>query len=511
MPKHAGRANRRSAKPLARLGAAARVGTVATAGASPALQRSLARSVSRGLPAGAAAAVLLGSAALLAGPAAWAVTPLETYFGPGLPLDSYFPQGVPGTTTEPGVTVRSRVRPEYDTPPIQVGAFEIKPQFDEQAGYDSNVVGGSYDGKGSSELQSGGSVAFNSNYSRDNFGITAGINDTRYFDVPRMSHTDYNVSAGGGLDIGRDVLYGSVSYLSSYEEPYDIGSSGTSIIQLNKPLNFTDTDFRVSYTSTLGRIILTPNVDYQLINFSTGNFTNLPINDIEAFNQTLRDFNVLQGGVVARYEFAPQRDAVLVVNGNYDHYVHGQKPGFGIVDSTGATVLAGLDYQLTGATTVRALAGYQERFFSGNNVGNQGAPIGEADVIWNPTGLTTVTAQYARTIEDATTNSVTGFTYDRLNLVVDHELYRDLLLQANGRFEHAIYQGSSFTQTNFGGGAGATYLINRYLQLALSYEFIEHDGSGGTGNIGFLGTLTSINTNGNFGEHQVLLHLRVGL
>ncbi len=484
MPKHANRAGRTAASRLAgsvaaTMGMARRTGVVALSS--------------------------LG----LAGGTAYAVPPLNTYYGPGLPVDNYFPEGIPGSQDEPGVTVRTRLRPEYDTQGVQAGAFVIRPSFEEEAGYNTNVVGGSIDGKGSSELRSSASGSVNSNYNEDNFGLTANVNDVRYWDVPRMSHTDYNVSFGGGLNLGRDVLYLSVSYQNANEEPYDIGTQGSSIVQLNKPLNFSDTDFRVSYSTEFGRFTVKPNVDYQLIRFASGDFTGITTDEARAFDQRLRDSNILQGGVVARYEFQPQRDAVLVLNGNYNNYIRGgNQADIGVVNSTGVTVLTGLDYQLSGATTLRALVGYQQRFFNGNT-SNQGAPIGELQAIWNPTGLTTVTAAYARTIEDATTDTVTGYTYDRLKLVVDHELYRNILLQASGLLEAANYQGSSLEQTNVGFGLGATYLVNRNIQLALSYNFIDHLNSSG-----FINPVVAQQLGGvsdSFSQHIILLRFRFGL
>ena len=445
---------------------------------------------------------------LLAAPA-YAVTPLSTYFGPGLPLDNYFPEGVPGTAVEPGVTVRTRERPQYNSAGIRVGAFIIHPGFDETAGYDSNVVGGTINGKGSSELTSSANVSLNSNYNEDNFGFTGSVSNAEYWDVPRLNNTNYNVSFGGGLNLGRDVLYGSVSYQDSHELPYDIGTNGSTIIQLNKPLSFTDTDFRFSYSSEFGRVMLQPNVDYQLLRFSSGNFIGVPAGAERSFDQRLRNSNVLQGGVVARYEFQPQRDAIVVLNGNYNDYTSGNQPGIGVVNSTGATILVGLDYELSGATTVRALVGYQQRFFEGNTVSNQGAPIGELDFIWNPTGLTTVTAAYSRRIEDATTDTVTGYTFDNLSVVVDHELYRNILLQANANLQAAAYQGSSLSQTNYGAGAGVTYLVNRNIQLALSYRFLEHTSSNGAINEEF--TRTFGNVPNSFGEHTVLLRFKFGI
>ena len=488
MPKHANRRVRGAAERHARRFAAKRTGAVRLPGAL---------------------CGALSSLCILAGPAA-AVTPLSTYFGPGLPLNNYFPQGVPGSADQPGVTVLTRERPEYDTPVIREGAFTIRPNIDEAFGYDSNVVGGAINGKGSSQLSSGGGVSVNTDASRYSLGVTAGVNNVEYWDVSRLSHTDYNASLGGSYNFGRDVGYASVSYQNANELPYDIGTNGSAIIQLNKPLNFSDTDFRASYSTEFGRFTVQPNVDYQLLRFARGDFLGVPAGAANAFDQTQRDSNVLQGGTVIRYEFQPERDAVLVVNGNYDSYTHGNQPNIGVVASTGATVLAGLDYQISGATTVRALGGYQQRFFEGHGTPNQGAPIGEFDVIWNPTGLTTVTAAYARTIEDATTDTVTGYTFDNLSLTVDHELYRNILLEANALLRSAGYQNSNLQQQNYGGGAGVTYLVNRHIQLALSYQFTEH-----TSSSGFVDPVFARQFGGNvpnsFAEHSILLHLRFGI
>lgn len=436
---------------------------------------------------------------------AHAVTPLNTYLGPGLPLNDYFPDGIPGQADEPGVTVLTRSRPEYDPLGIRVGSFMIRPTEDEEIGYNSNVVGGLVNPKASSELTSSAGVTVNSDWSRNNIGLSAGVTNDTYFDLPRFNQTGYNASIGGGLNLGRDTLNGSISYLNAYENPYDIGAFGQGTqTQLSAPLNFTDTDFRVSYDTSFGRITITPNVDYQLFRFASGDFLTyndgiITNNNISGggLNQRLRDRNVLQGGFIARYEFSHGRDILVVINGNYDHYSNNPPANIGAVDNTGATALAGIDYEVNGVITVRALVGYQQRFFNGNQYGNQGAPIGEANVTWNPTGLTTLRLAYSRTIEDATTDSVTGYTYDRFSGIVDHELYRNILLQGNVHVEKANYQGSNASQTNYGGGGGVTYLMNRNVQLSLSYDFTEQDSTGLGG--------------GSFGRHEVFLHAKFGI
>src|ERR1700693_2842098 len=64
-------------------------------------------------------------------------------------LPSYFPAGVPGYGEAPGVTVASRLRPDFDPPGVRVGSFLLHPQWAEGLGYDSNVFGSSGGGPGS--------------------------------------------------------------------------------------------------------------------------------------------------------------------------------------------------------------------------------------------------------------------------------------------------------------------------------------------------------------------------
>ena len=83
---------------------------------------------------------------------------------------------------------------------------------------------------------------------------------------------------------------------------------------------------------------------------------------------------------------------------------------------------------------------------------------------------------------------------DRVSAIVDHELYRNILLQASVHLDKANYQDSNNQQTIYGGALGVTYLINRNIQTALSYQYIQHDDTGSS-----------------FGQSIVLLNVKFGL
>jgi hypothetical protein len=57
-------------------------------------------------------------------------------------LTSLFPEGVPGFDNAQGVTVQSRLRPDFTPLGLRAGNFRAWPTLDETIGYDSNVLPG---------------------------------------------------------------------------------------------------------------------------------------------------------------------------------------------------------------------------------------------------------------------------------------------------------------------------------------------------------------------------------
>ena len=71
-----------------------------------------------------------------------------------------------------GVTVLSRARPLYKEPGIRAGSFIIRPQLNEQFGYDSNPIGLS-SSPGSWLLRTSPSIGVNSDWSRNSLGANS--------------------------------------------------------------------------------------------------------------------------------------------------------------------------------------------------------------------------------------------------------------------------------------------------------------------------------------------------
>lgn len=396
-------------------------------------------------------------------------------------VESYFPTGVPGFDRDQGVTVLSRLRPLYQEPGVRLGAYTVNARLDESVGYDSNILG--VDGGPSSGfVKTSPSVSANSNWSRNRFGISASADNYSYFSAPQQNYTNYNVSVGGGYTIGRHDLDIGYSHFRQHTLGTDIGAVATTT-----PLPYDVDAVRTAYTIEAGRFSFVPNVDVRLFQFGNAAIIGQPT------DQSFRDRTVLLGGVTTRYSLSDQRSILLVLQGINSHYIRPQNQ---LVSNNSKSflALAGIDYQATGLWRYRLLGGVEVRAFQSSVYGTRTAPIAEANVIYTPTGLTTLTGFVRRQIEDVQTDGTAGYTFTTTGLVVDHELQRNVLLQGRGTFQAAEYFQSTGTTTSYTVGGGVNWLVNRRLRLSADYDFTQQSGPGSTTVIGTQVATTPLNT-----------------
>jgi hypothetical protein len=382
----------------------------------------------------------------------------------GAGLSEIFAEGVPGFGTAPGVTVRSRARPDSETAPIHAGNLRVKPSIEETIGYDDNVLSGQ-NRRGSWLTTTGGSILIGSDRSRHAFGAYFSATDTHYAEQPRQSRTDGSVSVGGALDIGRDRLTLGLAHLSLHEDRSELNALAS-----DRPVAFRIDDARLSYTTSFDRLTVTPEVEISAWHYGDttvlGQFT----------RQAYRDRTMLRGGTAFRYEFAPLRNLVFVTRALSQRYP-APLPGQASPNSTGYQALLGVDYDEDSVWRARLLVGGETRQFAAPRYRSHTAMIAEGELTWNPTGMTTVRALVTRTIEDAAQEGVSGFTYTAGKLGLDHELLRNVLFATSvGLRQASFLQGGQ--QTGASAGIGLTWLFNRYAMVSATYDLNTVHGSG---------------------------------
>ncbi len=391
---------------------------------------------------------------------------------PGVPvspqlLDNYLPSNLYGYDATPGVTVPSRIQPEYVPPGINAGGVNIHPQLNETFGYDDNVLGTSRK-KGSAVASTAASIQAATDWTGNNLMLSLSADDVRYLDLPAQSFTNWIVGGGWSYDIGRDKLTVGLTHFNLNQIPTGIDSAG-----LTEPVPYRIDEARVSYKAVASRWTFVPVVDFSAIRFDD---QNLPASPVQGTSLTSR--NVTTASLSTFYEFAPQRSAVLVLRGTYAGYLSGAPRR----DYTDGEVLVGLDYNTEAAFRYRFLVGYERRTFESSTFATHAAPIVEGTVIWTPTDLTTVTGSVLRRIEDSNEDTFVGYTFTQGRLTVDHELKRNVLLQGRAAVETADYLQSGTEQTIYTAGATATWLLGRNLSVSAIYDFVVNRQDVGTFN-----------------------------
>ena len=407
-------------------------------------------------------------------------------------LNNYFVSGIPGYGTQLGTTVLSRARPEYDPLGIRVGDFIIRPEVDESVGYNSNIIG-QVPAQGSFTEETSASLNFASDWARDSLGGAFNVTNLQVPGLPSQSTTSWSMALGGTYQIGNDTLTLAASHLTAFILPYSLD-----VVSFNKPgvlyfapIPYSVNDVRVSYNTVHGNFSIQPAFDFTNVSFGTTQYFGLNGFTVPAAvggfvlgqpeDLGYLNHNTYTGSITARYEYAPLRDVLFVVRGANIQYASSSSLLYGQNRSGNAIdMLAGVDYTADGVWRYRALVGYEVRQYA--NYPTHSAPVFEGNVIWQPSGLDTVTLEALRTIEDAVDLDVAGFMYTSGRLQWEHELRRNILLTAYGSIQHASYlQTAGGAESFFGAGGGVTYLMNRNVHVALTYDWVDHNGVNGFG------------------------------
>jgi hypothetical protein len=413
-------------------------------------------------------------------------------------LGQFSDPDIPGIAVEPGVTVLSRRRDDFDPIGIRAGSFMIRPRLSETACYDDNVLG---TGRkvGSPAFLTSGSVDVSSDWARRSLNFGLAVDDSRYTDTPRQSFTNWTASSSATYDIGRDTAFLSFVHQNLNQTPRDLDTPS-----LDHSIAYRVDTLRTGYNHIFNRLSVRPELAVSNYSFDDGTVAGLP------YRQRFRDRVVTTPGIVVTYEASPRRKLLLIVRNAIADY-RAPQPGDTLRDYNDTSGLAGVDYDGGGLWRTRLLAGFERRSFSSPALKPIEAPVAEATITFNPSGLTTLTAKASRKIADSADETTTGFTETALKLSVDHEYLRNVLLHAETGFAYDDYGHNQGHQSLTSFGASATWLVNRNVRLALSYDLTVRDSPASNLLGAGIATTNGTRLGGSYNESRYLLQLKFGL
>jgi hypothetical protein len=403
-----------------------------------------------------------------------------------------------GTAFEPGVTVATRVRPEYASSGVTFGNLTIRPQLTESTGYDSNVLG-TRAPHGSALVETNASLSAVEDWSpATSLNLSASVDDNRYLSQAQQSFTDWSAGIGGMHEFGRDVFTAQYTHTQSVLTPLTLD-----VPQLDTPIPYGLDLVQLRYRANLATWFVIPALDVGIYRFGNGSVGGIP------YLQNYRDRVVVSPSVLVGYELAPRRSLVAIVRDSIATYAN--QPMAGSItpftrDYNDAALLGGADYDIDSAIRLRALVGYEMRDFRSSRYKTISAPVAEATAIWTPRAATTITGTLARHIQDSADDTTAAFTETYGQLRVDEEYLPNVLLRASAGIYITDYEGGG-SQTLYSADATATYLLNRDLQIVATYDFSARQSRVSGSGL----SITDQAFGPSYTDHRVLLQLRLRL
>jgi hypothetical protein len=445
-----------------------------------------------GLVVGASALIVTSGQALAQIPA-----PVPAYPGNALAPAGLGPQGI---------AVMDRPRPDYDPIGIRAGSFIVHPSLGISETYDSNIFATPTATKSDLYTTESPGVSIASDWNRHSLAFTGTGQFKQYATHSSEDVNNATADMRGRYDISNGQYFiGDGAYQLLHEDR----SSPDAIAAAKNPVEYHVTSGYLAYVREAARIGL--RVD--------GTITSYDYNDqADIFGNRVieQDRDRIEYVVAPRvsYEFLPGYQAFVRAIGNRRQY--------NAVDSGLAAALAGppastqtsarrssKGYELDAGTAVQITRlivgeiyfGFLHQEYDSPLFPNVNGPAFGGNVLWNVTPLTSIKGSFSQTVAETilisgtgpTTAAASSSTETNMQLTVEHELLRNVLLTGSVGYVRDDYNGLNphRTDNTYGADIGARYLMNRNVRLTADASYSSRNsnvpGNGYDRLIGILG------------------------
>lgn len=365
---------------------------------------------------------------------------------PNLPLD--FDRGK-------NTSVLQRDRPEYQAQGVRAGSFLLYPKVELGGGATDNAYQVENNTQSDVYALVAPSISANSNWATNELNFNAGARLFRYASETQRNQTNYNFDANGRFDATRSLSFNGLLRTARSTEPR---SSAASPQDAAGSIQFQQS------TASIGSAYAGARVRGQLA-VSIDDFS---FSDVRAFSgaiisQASRNQTLVR--TTARGEYALSPDTSLFVQGGYTDTSYRRPLSLGVAnrDSKEFNVLAGASFDLSALVRGGIGIGYVNRRYDAPIYRNISGLSAEAKIEYFPTQLTTVGLNVRRTVQDSAFGTSSGFFATAAALRVDHELFRNVLLNAQVGYERDSFVNQDSRSTIVRYSVGGRYLVNRNL------------------------------------------------
>lgn len=359
------------------------------------------------------------------------------------------------------ISVAERPQPDFDKPPLSLGSFRLRLLAEGGVDILDDVLADPTRSTPDTVLFARPIAALRSGWSQHALDFGAQATFRRFLKHERENSDDWSVLTRGRLDIGsRAQLQAGASLSDDTESRLDLEAPQ----EARRPVRYTTVKAFAGAVQQFSRVRFVAFADYLSVNVrDTTDRAGLPL------DQDYRDSRVGTIGLRGEYAMGPAVSLFVSLRGNKRDYPN-EAPDQTPRDSKGYELAGGANVDITRLVRGEARLGYVVQDYDAAVYRTvRGLQFG-GRLIFFMTPLTNVTLSARRSVRDSRIPGVGGSLSTNVGLDIDHELLRNLVLNAGISYNRQKYRDFDETSSRRLISFGARFRPNPSLQIRLAYE-----------------------------------------
>src|SRR5690554_3447220 len=330
-----------------------------------------------------------------------------------------------------GVPVYARQRPEVDPIGVRAGAFMIYPRAGLSGLYDDNIYATRNDREADFITTLNPGVRVESNWSNHRLAAETEVAVGCYADNQSENFLDGRIALAGRLDGQRGAfIEGGLEIARLHEERGDPDGQAAN----DEPSVYYRTRANLTGYHGVGRLSLSLGADY-----TRHDYRSVDLVGGGSASQSDRDYNIYEVQSRIAYELLPNVSPFIQTSYNVRRYdtrepINRESDGYRIGFGTG--------FDAGGIITGEVYGGYMRQNFVSSRFDDASGPWFGGSLLWNVTRLTSVEVGLERRVVETTNSEASSYNRTALDVRVEHELLRNLLIGTSAHYYDDRYNGS---------------------------------------------------------------------
>ncbi|WP_454625483.1 outer membrane beta-barrel protein [Bradyrhizobium cenepequi] len=360
--------------------------------------------------------------------------------------------------------MKGRLQPGYEPVGIRSGSWMFNPSLITGGFFDSNVFASNTDIRSDVAAVVEPQLRAHTLWERHGIDLKLNAQETVYKENSSLNQTNASLKGNGWIDIAHDMaLLGSFQVAHLNEGVGSLSSPANAIAPTPYNLYSGDVSFRKEFNR------LTTSVGFRTDSYDFGSTVS---QDGRTINQDARDGQIYSLHSRIDYAFSETLGWFVGAEGNVRD-LRGQplQP----LSSQGYRALTGVTFGLTRLFTGEIGVGYVQQRFVDPTIGTIEGPTYRARLTWSPTRMIDVHFNAEQIVTQTSDTSATGVLANAVQLALDYELRRNVIVSLAGAFESDRFFGQPRKDQVTTSDARVKYLLNRFAAIAVYYRFTSRE------------------------------------